>query len=509
MDNKTIVAIEIASSKIKGAVGTVNHDGRVTVQAVAETPSQGNVRYGRVQNIREVSSAVSDMLRKLEESPAVAPRRIRSLALSLGGRSLAGVSAKAALTFTKECEITASQVERLANEATNDIVGDRCVQAKVPRTYYVNNSSVPRPVGTYGESLRGEFTIVTCAKETRQNIDRLRFDGIEPGNTAVVVLPLAIADFVLTQEEKSVGTVFADFGAETTTVAVYKDGSLAFLCTIPMGSRLISRDLMAALSTTEENAADIIREYSAKGGSNDKENEIGNYIHARAGEIMANVQHQLEAAGFGKDVVCKAVITGGATNIPDIQEQFEFQTKLKARIAEMPSNVTFCVPNRNNADNIDIVALLAASASHFLDSCLTNIEIAPEEEPEEDTVVVVQEAARTHRPERPNVVDDNDDSILNDDLDDEPEEETNHGGGLRKIFGFGKRKDKKKKQAPIDDFDDEPETDEYDDEPIPEKKKKGQPEPDKSILDGFGSRLMKIFTEPEHLYDDDDENPDK
>ena len=71
------------------------------------------------------------------------------------------------------------------------------------------------------------------------------------------------------------------------------------------------------------------------------------------------------------------------------------------------------------------------------------------------------------------------------------------------------RKDKKKKQAPIDDFDDEPETDEYDDEPIPEKKKKGQPEPDKSILDGFGSRLMKIFTEPEHLYDDDDENPDK
>lgn len=507
MDNKTIVAIEIASSKIKGAVGTVSPDGRVTVQAVAETPSQGNVRYGRVQNIREVSSAVSDMLRKLEESQAVAPRRIRSLALSLGGRSLAGVPSKAALTFTKECEITANQVERLANEATNDIVGDRCVQAKVPRTYYVNNSSVPRPIGTYGESLRGEFTIVTCAKETRQNIDRLRFEGIEPGNTAVVVLPLAIADFVLTQEEKSVGTVFADFGAETTTVAVYKDGSLAFLCTIPMGSRLISRDLMAALSTTEENAAEIIREYSSKGGNNDKENEIGNYIHARAGEIMANVQHQLEAAGFGKDVVCKAVITGGATNIPDIQEQFEFQTKLKARIAEMPSNVTFCVPNRNNADNIDIVALLAASAPHFLDSCLTNIEITQEEETEDDPVVVVQETVHRHQPQH-HVIDDNDDNLLGDDPDDEPQEESNHGGGFRKIFGFGKRTNKKNKPAPIDDFDEEPETDSY----VEEKKegKKPRTEPDEGILDGFGKRIMKIFTEPEHLYDDDeDENTDK
>lgn len=509
MDNKTTVAIEIASSKIKGAVGTVGSDGRITVQAVVEMPSEGNVRYGRVQNIREVSAAVSAMLRRLEEANVVAPRRIRALALSLGGRSLSSAPAKASLNFNKECEITANHVERLAISATNDIVGDRSIQATLPRTYYVNNSSVPRPSGTYGVSLRGDFTVVSCAKETRQNLDRLRFDGIEPENTAIVVLPLAVADLVLTQEEKSVGTVFADFGAETSTVAVYKDGSLAFLTTIPMGSRLIVRDIMTAFSTTEENAEDIIRRYSDD-DKEIKETDAGKYIRARAGEIMANVQHQLELAGFGKDVIGKAVITGGATHIPDIREQFEFQTKLKSRLAQLPANVTFCVPNRNNADNIDIVALLAAAAPLFRTSCLTNIEIpneetAPEElEEEQDTVVVMEDIHKKIKSvSEHHILDDDDSELLKDDPDTEEKKEKNQPKrGIRKLFSFGG----KKNNVDIDEIE---EKSSYEEEEEPEYKEEETESHDvkatkeKDYMSGFGKRMARIFTQPENLYKDD------
>lgn len=494
MDNKTIVAIEIASSKIKGAVGTVSPDGRVTVLAAAETPGHGNVRYGRVQNIREVSTAVDGILRALEDAGNVAPRRIRSLALSLGGRSLASCAAKASLSFPKECEITANQVDRLAIEAASGISSDRYILATVPRTYFVNNLSMPRPVGSYGESFRGEFTIVTCAKETHQNLERLHFEGIDAGNTATVLLPTAIADFVLTPEEKSVGTVFADFGAETTTVAVYKDGSLAFLCTIPMGARLITRDLMTAFSTTEENAEEIIRKYA-----DGKENsDARNYIRARAGEIIANVQHQLEAAGFGKDIVGKAVITGGATNIPDIRDQFEQRTKLRTRLADMPANVTFRIPGRNNADNIDIVALLAAAAPCFRDSCLTSNEIISETAADEPVVVVRE----TVQPQHSHIAgDDDNDDILRDDEDDD----TADKGTKRKFWSFGKNKDKKKKKVDIDEFEENvpEESEEY-----VEPEKPQTPEKQKSdIMEGFGKRMMKIFADPDNLYEED--NSDK
>ena len=84
MEPRTVVAIEIASSKIKGAVGSVGSDGRLAVLAVEDAPAVNNVRYGRVQNIREVSEAIGDIIRKLEGAPAVAPRKIRGLVLSVG-----------------------------------------------------------------------------------------------------------------------------------------------------------------------------------------------------------------------------------------------------------------------------------------------------------------------------------------------------------------------------------------------------------------------------------------
>ena len=80
MEPKTIVAIEIASSKIKGAAGIIGPDGNLNVLAVEEIAGLNNVRYGRVQNIREVSAAVNEIIRRLETSPNVRPRRVRALA---------------------------------------------------------------------------------------------------------------------------------------------------------------------------------------------------------------------------------------------------------------------------------------------------------------------------------------------------------------------------------------------------------------------------------------------
>ncbi len=46
-------------------------------------------------------------------------------------------------------------------------MGDKNIEATVPRIFYVNNAAVRRPVGTFGESFRGEFVMITCGKETR------------------------------------------------------------------------------------------------------------------------------------------------------------------------------------------------------------------------------------------------------------------------------------------------------------------------------------------------------
>ncbi len=59
--------------------------------------------------------------------------------------------------------------------------------------------------------------------------------------------PIALAELVLLNEEKKLGCMLVDVGAETTTVAIYKGGVLMHLAVLPMGSR--SSRLLMTLRT--------------------------------------------------------------------------------------------------------------------------------------------------------------------------------------------------------------------------------------------------------------------
>lgn len=508
MEPKALAVIEIASSKIKGAVGQIGPDGRLAVIAVEELPGLNNVRYGRVQNIREVSAAINEIIRRLENAPGVKPRSIRAVALSLGGRSLTGTPAQAALKFPHECEITDKQVERLAFEAAHDFIGDRHIEATVPRVFYVNNGVVRNPVGTFGESFRGEFVMITCGKETRQNLDRLKFETIDPDKVVYIIRPTAVADIVLTPEEKELGAAMVDIGSETTTVTVYKEGALAFLCTLPFGSRLITSDLSIGFNITEE-AAEALKIAYSHGDDVDDAALVQGYVNSRAGEIVANIMAQLNAAGVSPSSLSKVVLTGGGAHTAEFATRIASQGKVATRTAEMPRDITFRIAGRNNADNIDVVALLWAASRRFDESCLNPERNADDERPatpffepatvepeqqdddddidddlyDEETVddpepepVTPQRRTTTEIYPARNVPDESDPDLLSDD--DEEVKPSKKGG----IFGRFRRK-KNNNPAAVQ----QPVPDEYDDY---------EPDPD----DPFGA--------PDQGYDTDDENED-
>lgn len=526
------MAIEIASSKIKGALGGVGPDGSLTVLAVEEIPGTNNVRYGRIQNIREVSSAVNEIVRRLEATPGVAPRKIEAMSISLGGRSLTAVPAHAALKSPHECEITESHVQRLMYEATRDFMGDKNIEATVPRTYYVNNAKAPKPVGTFGETLRGEFMMLTCGKETRQNLDRLKFDTVDHDNVVYEIRPIAIADFILSADERELGCALVDFGAETTTVSVYKDGTLAFLSTIPMGSRLITLDLMAGLGITEEAAESYkltlgtVGDVDRRRDNNPNAEEVNEYVRARAGEIAANILNQIELSGYNAETLSTVVLTGGGSKLPEFAQLLGAQCKMPVRVAEMPVGVTFRTAGRNNADNIDIVSLLMAGVRRPQFSCLSALPVqqAPvadedeDESPEEEYQEPVREtASRTRREEAPvrRTPTEDDDDLLEDDRDDdeypEEDEDDRQGRKGRGFFGFGRKK--KQRVEPEEEPYEEDETDSFrvDEEAEEEPEEDPQPDDDPDRykktteqLNTIGKIFMKIFkSSPEDEEDDE------
>lgn len=529
MEARTVVAIEIASSKIKGGIAAVDPDGRICVLAVEEIQGTNNVRYGRVQNIREVEGMVNEIIRKLEKSPAVAPATVSAIAIGFGGRSLEACPVTAALTFPNDSEITEQHIERLKYEAMRDFTGEKEIVGTIPRSFSVNGVSVPKAVGTYADSLKGEFMLVTCGRETMKNLHRLKIEGIEDDNIRYILRPTAVADLILTPDERELGCALIDFGAETTTVSVYKDGTPAFLCTIPMGSRLITLDLMTGLGITEDSAETYkltLGTLADEPTNNPNAEEVNGYVRARAGEIAANILNQIERSGILAASLSKIVLTGGGSKLPEFAAELGQQCKQSVRIADMPEGLLFRIAGRNNADNIDIVALLQATARLPYFNCIEQPRVSVIETPadilnigENDTEPIKEtpRAAETPVVEAPKTqpaysaaerrrIDEDDESLLDDDPEDEYEYEEHarrsksRKESRRSLFGLGRNEP----VEPVEDGDDIPD-DTYD-----ENEEETTDDPDHykrttGMIQDLGRKFVDIFKKNTSSDIDDDD----
>lgn len=471
MDARYTAVLEIGSSKVKGAVARTDSDGASTLVAMHQVSTTGCVRHGRVQNIQEVAEAVDEVLRRLENDPAVAPRKIRRMRVALGGRSLKSVHSEAEARFGEETDITPETVERLKKEATFSLPADRQVLAVLPRLYKVDNTKVQKAVGCTCRSIQAKVTVLLADPSNRTNLERVRMTGGadtpdgEPVAIERVYVPrqLAIAAMALTPSEQQLGCVLVDMGAETTTLSIHREGALQSLVTLPMGGRNITVDLANGLKCTEEQAeyikttqASAIADSEALG--NDAK-EINSYSQARAGEIIANVMYRIEAAGFKpSDLPAGIILTGGATGMRRMAELFETQTKMKVRTAPADNRVR---PGTTGADpitSLDIMALAAWPAGVDGSDLTALPETAPARAAEEedpyghDSMPERNPYEQGYRPGRGydhrSYDDDPDDpDILADDPDDDDYEERDRRGSGKKKKHYDEPDD--------DDFEDD------------------------------------------------------
>lgn len=455
MEARNIVAIEISSSKIKGGVARVDSSGSLTVLAIEEVKQLNSVRYGRIHNVQEVTAGVSEIIRKLENNPAVMPHKIVGVVLPLGGRSLGSLPATGTLNFLNDIEIMPENVMRLKQEAMKDVVTPKIIEGVVARTYYVDNMAVRNPVGTYGKTFKGDFVLIGISPENRLNLERVKIEGISSDRIFQRLRATAVGDLVLTDTERQLGCALVDFGAETTTVSVYKDGTLCFLSTLPLGSRLITRDLMNGLSLTEERAEEFkvnlgnaAMPEAGAANADATAVEVNNYVQARAGEIAANIVHQILQSGFKPSELPSGIIlVGGGAHLRNFNAVLGAQSKMNVREGSIPPVIEFVSNSDRVSDNIDIVALLKAGAKSMkVEDCLylppqntivfedpdkNEEEIGEEEEytpvrpidEKEDhkslhTVSSPEPAQTPKRPKRHSVDYDDDKDLLSDDPDD-------------------------------------------------------------------------------------------
>lgn len=416
-EEKYIVALEVGSSKIKGAVGVVDPAGTLTVKAVEEEKLVDSVRYGCVRNVAEVSRAIRAIIDRLELRES--PRKIEGVYLAVGGRSLLSSVIDVERRLPTEMEITGEMIDDIFSEALSQPLHERAVIDVTPREFRVNGSPANRPVGNYGSSIVASLNLISCRAQLINNLRLVVEDRLHLKIRDIFVRQLIEGDLVLSNDEKRLGCMLVDFGAETTTVSIYKNGALQYLQTIPLGSRNITIDI-TSLNHLEERAEELkISGGNALTGADSAQNptaafsgsdftEINHYVAARAGEIIANINEQMNLAGFKPETLPAGIIVvGQGARLNGFNRRLEKMTKTKVRVGMPGGRIRLADSHIQPGDAVDVISLLAA-ASRDAAECTSRPAVQqpvimeqPEVVPEVAATVVEEPAARKSQPTQP------------------------------------------------------------------------------------------------------------
>ncbi len=387
MDNERyIAALDISSSKITGVVGVLRQGGHIDIIAAEQEHHTEAVRYGHIQNLEDTSRRIGRVIEMLENNPAVSPRKITGVFVGLNGISMRSINTDVTLSLPDDTEITTEILERLRRQALETAIDNTLeVVDAVDRTYRVGKTETHNPKGAVGSSISASFDLVVCRPSLRRNVERTVADKLHL-RCDFMVTALATGLVVLPEEDKRLGCMLVDMGAETTTVTIYRKGFLVYLATIPLGGRNITRDL-TRLNLLEEKAEEIKTTHGNAMPVSNVNNlnlggvrlgDVSQIVVARSEELVANILEQITYAGLTeKDIPGGIVLIGGGAKLLGIPELLKSQSGLDVRTGQLPAYVRIESPKISGFDLIQAVSVLYAGAD-LTDKVCLEMPSAPE-----------------------------------------------------------------------------------------------------------------------------------
>lgn len=349
-NDKVIVAVELGSSKISGVAGQILTGGSLKVLAYAHVPSSSCIRHGAVYNLDKTANAIAEVVGRLDN---ILSTRIEKVYVGYNAKGLRSVISRVEHQFDEETVVSQEVIDDMFQQCS-EIEYDGYVNLFQESQEYVIDSKrgmETDPMGVACRSLEGNYLNILLKKQVADYIAQC-FRTAQVQILDGYVAPMAQADAVLTDDDRQQGCALVDYGADTTTVSVYKNGLLRYLRVIPLGSALITRDLSAILKIEMEQAEQIKCTYglcnliSGQDGEetillNDRNvslNEIGEIIEARNEEIIRNVAAQIRASGYSDVLYAGIVLTGGGSQLRQLDQVFMkiMDTVRKPRVVAEP-----------------------------------------------------------------------------------------------------------------------------------------------------------------------------
>jgi cell division protein FtsA len=346
---RTIVSIDVGTTKVCTLVGEVYEDGQLRIIGVGVAPSRG-LRKGVVVNVHEATEAITASVRKAER---ISGYQITSAYVGVGGGHVSAINSRGVVGISRSARgISEFDIERALDAARAiAIPHNREIIHTIPRGYVVDGQEgVKDPVGMQGIRLEVETHIVTGASTSVSNLVKcVRDTGVEVDD--LILQPLASGEAVLKETEQEMGVVLADIGGGTTDIGIFIEGSIWHTVVLGTGGEHLTRDVAVGLRTPFNTAEELKIQYGhavpaslttdemievTSFGNGARQSvsrmELSEVIEARAEEILALILREVKRSGYDGLLAAGLVMCGGSADLAGFRELGQQVLQLPVRV---------------------------------------------------------------------------------------------------------------------------------------------------------------------------------
>ncbi len=350
--NGLIAALDIGTTKVSCFVARINKGAEPEIVGLSHQIANG-LRRGVIVDMEAAEKSIRSAVHVAEE---MADDTIERVIVSLsGGHPQANLHEIETNVHT--AQISDPDVQRLFSQARSQgqLPKDHVLLHTLPTEFSINGETGIRdPRGMAGDRLAVRMNMVSANSSAVRNLktclERCHLDVEEE-----VIGAYASGLGCLVDDEINLGVTVIDMGGGTTDIAVFMEGEMVHVDSIPVGGTQVTNDISRGLTTPVAHAErmktkfgsclpapsddhEIIRipmlgEEDDAEGTTETRSTLVSIIQPRLEETFELVRERLEQSGFDKSVGRQVVLTGGASQLRGVPEMAGRILNKKIRLA--------------------------------------------------------------------------------------------------------------------------------------------------------------------------------
>lgn len=332
--SKTVLAIDIGSTKICAIIAEVSGDGNTTITGAGTAKAQG-LKKGSITNIDLASKSIRQAL---NDAKRVSGSDVKSAVVSISGAYTKSLNSNGIVNIQNK-EVSFKEIERVMQTSlyNANIPNEYDVLHALPYNFKVDDQDfIEDPLGMNASRLEVDTHIITTQKSNLNNLKKaVKGAGVEVEN--VVLNGYASSIATLNEDEKELGVAIIDMGGNTSNITIHSGNSIRYNDFLGVGSNHVTSDLSMALHTPLNVADSVKLSYgSLLTPSNDlielpiigDENTthevslevVHNVVYARVEETLMILAQFIENSGLKDKIGAGIVLTGGFSQMEGIRD---------------------------------------------------------------------------------------------------------------------------------------------------------------------------------------------